>query len=117
MSAKPIRFGAFEVDRKAGEIRKNGVRLKLQEQPFLVLAYLLERSGEIVTRDELREKLWPKDTFVDFDNSLNSAVSRLREVLGDSAASPRFIETVPRKGYRFVVPVSGLPQARFPWRK
>jgi Tol biopolymer transport system component/DNA-binding winged helix-turn-helix (wHTH) protein len=101
------RFGLFEVDLRAGELRRNGSRLKLQEQPFQVLALLLERPGEIVSREELRKRLWPEDTFVDFDHSLNAAVKRLRDALGDSAENPRFVETVARRGYRFVAPVNG----------
>jgi DNA-binding winged helix-turn-helix (wHTH) protein len=95
----------FEADLEARELRKQGRRLRLQEQPFQVLALLLERAGEVVTREELRQKLWPADTFVDFDHSLNTAVNKIREVLGDSAASPRFVETVSRRGYRFLSPV------------
>ena len=97
-----IRFGVFEVNLAAGELRKNGTRIKLQEQPFQVLAALLERPGEVVTKDELKERLWAGDTFVDFDHSLSTAVNKIREALGDSASSPRFIETVPRRGYRFI---------------
>jgi Tol biopolymer transport system component/DNA-binding winged helix-turn-helix (wHTH) protein len=97
-----LRFGVFEVHLAAGELRKSGSRVKLQEQPFQVLVTLLKRPGEIVTREELKEKLWAGDTFVDFDHSLSTAVNKIREVLGDSATNPRFIETVPRKGYRFI---------------
>src|SRR5215471_12243175 len=97
-----LRFGDFEVDLRAGELRKQGRRMRLQEQPLRVLSMLLERPGELVTRDELRLQLWPADTFVDFDHGLNSAVARLRESLNDSAEQPRFIETIPRRGYRFV---------------
>jgi len=97
-----LRFASFEVDLRAGELRKQGVRLKLQEQPFQVLKILLARPGEIVSREDLRSQIWSADTFVDFDNSLNTAINKLREVLGDSAASPRFIETVPKRGYRFI---------------
>ena len=100
------RFGTFEVDVRVGELRNQGVRIKLQEQPLLVLKVLLGRPGEIVTRDELRSQIWSADTFVDFDNSLNTAINKLREALGDSAQSPRFIETLPRKGYRFIAPVT-----------
>ena len=96
------RFGAFEVDLRSGALHKHGIRLKLQDQPFHVLAILLERPGEVVTREELRQKLWPADTFVDFDTGLNSAVKKLRDVLGDSAEEPRYIETLPRRGYRFI---------------
>jgi len=102
-----LRFGVFEVDVRAGELRKQGVRIKLQEQPFHVLTVLLQRPDEVVTREELRNQNWPADTFVDFDNSLNTAINKLREALGDSADSPRFIETLPRRGYRFIAPVIG----------
>src|SRR5882762_5100527 len=101
-----LRFGVFEVDLRSGELRKQGARIKLQEQPFHVLTVLLQRPGEVVTREELRNQNWPADTFVDFDNSLNTAINKLREALGDSADSPRFIETLPRRGYRFIAPVS-----------
>jgi DNA-binding winged helix-turn-helix (wHTH) protein len=104
-SSKIVRFGVFELDLAAGELRKNAVKLRLQEQPFQVLALLLERAGDVVTREELRLKLWPADTFVDFDHSLNTAVNKLRETLGDSATSPRYIETLARRGYRFIAPV------------
>ena len=103
---RAVRFGAFEVDVRAGELRRSGVRIKLQEQPFQVLVRLLERPGQVVTREELRHSLWPEDTFVDFDHSLNTAVNRLREALGDSADSPRFVETLPRRGYRFIAPLA-----------
>ena len=101
----PIRFGAFEVDTRSGELRRQGLRLKLQEQPFQVLVLLLERPGELVTREELTKKLWCDNTFVDFDRGLNKAINRLREVLRDSAEKPRFIETLPHRGYRFIAPV------------
>jgi DNA-binding winged helix-turn-helix (wHTH) protein len=100
-----VRFGVFEADLQARELRKSGRRLRVQDQPFFVLAALLEHPGTIVTREELRQRLWPADTFVDFDHSLNTAVNKLREVLGDSASSPRFIETLARRGYRFVAEV------------
>src|ERR1700686_2160750 len=103
-----LRFGIFEVDLRSGEVRKQGARIKLQEQPFLVLKALLGRPGEIVTREELRSQIWSADTFVDFDNSLNTSINKLREALGDSADNPRFIETLPRRGYRFIAPVTGL---------
>ncbi len=99
---KVIRFGVFEADLRAGELRREGIRVKLQEKPFQVLATLLERPGDAVTRDELREKLWPGDTFVDFDHGINIAINKLREALGDSAESPRYIETLARRGYRFI---------------
>ena len=98
-------FGTFELDLRSGELRKSGMKIKLQQQPFLVLKLLVERQGEVVAREDLRAELWPVDTYVDFDRSLNKAVVRLREVLGDSAQSPRFIETLPRRGYRFIGPV------------
>ena len=98
-------FGVFEVDLRAAELRKHGVRIKLQEQPFQILSLLLEHAGEVVTREELREKLWPAHTFVDFDRSLNKAMTKLRAALGDSADSPRYVETIPRHGYRFLAPV------------
>jgi eukaryotic-like serine/threonine-protein kinase len=103
-----LRFGTFDVDVRAGEVRKQGKRIKLQEQPFHVLTVLLQRPGEVVTREELRSQNWPADTFVDFDNSLNTAINKLREALGDSADNPRFIETLPRRGYRFIAPVTGV---------
>ena len=105
------RFGVFELDLNAGELRKSGVRLRLQGQPIQVLTLLLERAGDVVTREELREKLWAADTFVDFDHSLNTAINKVREALGDSASSPRFVETLARRGYRFIAPVQGPVQA------
>src|ERR1700741_4054288 len=101
-----LQFGVFEVDLRAGELRKQGKRIKLQDQPFQVLAVLLQRPGEVVTREELRSQNWPPDTFVDFDNSLNTAINKLRDALGDSANSPRFIETLPRRGYRLLAPLA-----------
>src|ERR1019366_3278310 len=109
--ARLLRFGVFEVDLTAGELRKNGARIRLQEQPFQVLAALLQNAGQVVTRDELRERIWPADTFVDFDHSLNTAVNKIRESLGDSASSPRFVETLARRGYRFVAPVESIAAA------
>lgn len=107
---KLLRFGLFEVDLAAGELRKSGKRIRLQEQPFQVLVTLLENAGRVVTRDDLRQKVWPADTFVDFDHSLNTAVNKIRESLGDSATSPRFIETLARRGYRFIAPVDGTEE-------
>jgi serine/threonine-protein kinase len=98
-----VRFGVYELDLRSGELRKSGARLTLQQQPLQLLSMLLEHPGELVTRDELRRRLWPDDTFVDFEHGLNAAVKRLRDTLGDSADSPRFVETVPRRGYRFIV--------------
>jgi eukaryotic-like serine/threonine-protein kinase len=103
-----LRFGTFELDLRAGELRKQGLRVKLQEQPFRVLTILLRHPGEVVNREELRSQIWPADTFVDFDNGLNTSINKLREALGDSADKSRFIETLPRRGYRFIVPVTGL---------
>jgi DNA-binding winged helix-turn-helix (wHTH) protein len=106
--ARLLRFGVFEIDLNAGELRKNGARIRLQGQPFQVLTALLQNAGQVVTRDELREKIWPADTFVDFDHSLNTAVNKIRESLGDSASNPRFVETLARRGYRFIAPVDGV---------
>ena len=100
-----FRFGLYEADMAAGELRKNGRKLKLQEQPFRVLLLLLQRPGAVVTREEVRQALWPADTFVDFDHGLNTAVNKLRDALDDTAANPRFIETLARRGYRFIAPV------------
>src|SRR4051812_1168076 len=102
LSRKPVRFGDFEVDLAAGELRKHGLRVRLQEQPFQVLTALLECAGEVVSREELGRRLWPDGTFVDFDHGLNAAVTRLRQALSDSAESPRYVETVARRGYRFI---------------
>jgi DNA-binding winged helix-turn-helix (wHTH) protein len=105
-SSSIIHFGIFEVNFQTGELRRRGQKVKLQEQPLQVLAALLERPGEMVT-EELRSKLWPADTFVDFDHSLNAAIKRLRDALGESADAPVFIETLARRGYRFIAPVDG----------
>jgi cholera toxin transcriptional activator len=115
-----FRFGTYEADCGSGELRKSGLRVRVQDQPFQVLLVLLARSGEVVTREELRQQLWPADTFVDFDHSLNTVINKLREALSDSAANPRFIETLARRGYRFLAPVEfiekqaapGLPSAK-----
>ena len=112
-SPRLVRFETFEVDLRAGELRKAGVRVKLAGQPFQVLAILLESPGEVVTREELQKRLWP-DTFVDVDHNLNTAINKIREVLGDSAESPRFVETLPRRGYRFIGPLTPLPAERQP---
>jgi DNA-binding winged helix-turn-helix (wHTH) protein len=123
MSVRPdvrpvYRFGPFELDPRSAELRRNGVKLKIQEQPYHVLLQLLEHAGEIVSREELRTSIWPADTFVDFETGLNTVIKRLRETLGDSAGTPTFIETIPRRGYRFVAPVAtqprGSPPTRFP---
>src|SRR6185312_10701151 len=104
-----LQFGIFELDLKAGELRRNGSKVRLQEQPFQVLTVLLEQPGEMVSREQLRNKLWSADTFVDFDHSLNAAIKRLRDALGESAERPIFVETVARRGYRFIAPVDGCP--------
>src|SRR5215472_12117757 len=101
-----IHFSIFELDLKAGELRRNGTKVKIQEQPFQILAALLERPGEVVTREELRNRLWPADTFVDFDHGLNAAIKRLRDALGESAETPVFVETLARRGYRFIAPIT-----------
>jgi DNA-binding winged helix-turn-helix (wHTH) protein/tetratricopeptide (TPR) repeat protein len=124
-SKEVVRFGPFEADRTAGELRKHGIKLKLQELPFRLLVSLLERPGEVVTREELQAKLWPEGTFVDFERGLGTALNKVREALGDSAANPRFIETIPRRGYRFIGEVerNGAPHPSAttppmrPWRK
>jgi Tol biopolymer transport system component/DNA-binding winged helix-turn-helix (wHTH) protein len=105
-----VHFGIFEVDLQAGELRRNGSKVRLQDQPFQVLALLLERPGQIVIREELQARLWPADTFVDFDHGLNAAIKRLRDALGDSAENPRFVETLARRGYRFLAPVNRTPK-------
>src|SRR5689334_616908 len=132
-SPAPIRFGVFEVDLASGELRKQGVRVKLQDQPFQALVALIERPGEVLTREELQKRLWPSDTTVDFDRGLNKAIARVRDALGDDADNPRFIETLPSRGYRFlsqVAPASApateirsspapappvTPRRRLPW--
>jgi DNA-binding winged helix-turn-helix (wHTH) protein len=103
--ASRYKFGLYEANLDSGELFRNGQKLRLQEQPFQVLVALLERPAEVVTREELRQRLWPSDTFVDFDHSLNTAINKLRDTLGDGAGNPRFIETLPRRGYRFIAPV------------
>ncbi|MGA8438339.1 MAG: winged helix-turn-helix domain-containing protein [Candidatus Sulfotelmatobacter sp.] len=103
---KIVRFGLFEVDIGEGKLTKSGTRIRLQEQPFRILALLLEHAGQLVTRDAIRQELWSHDTFVEFDRALNTAVGKLRAALSDSAENPRFLETVPRKGYRFISPVT-----------
>ena len=108
-----LRFSVFEVDLRTGELHKQGLKVKLHGQPFQVLALLLERPGELVTREEIREKLWPGDTFIDFEHSVNSSIKRLREALGDDPAAPRFIETLPRHGYRFIAQVDGGAMQEF----
>src|SRR5580700_2521364 len=117
----PIRFGIFEVDVGAREVRKRGVKVKLQQQPFEVLMLLLQNPAEIVTRDMFQKKLWPADTFVDFDRGLNKAINRIREALEDAAENPRFIQTIPKRGYRFIAPIDAdfepSPPAKTPTRE
>jgi DNA-binding winged helix-turn-helix (wHTH) protein len=108
----PVRFGVFELDRKAGQLSKNGIRVRLSQQPLQVLAVLIARRGEVVSRQDLHQLLWTSDVFVDFDHGLNKSVQKLREALGDSPESPRYIETIPRAGYRFIAPVTGASQYR-----
>jgi len=104
-AAEVVRFGIFEVDLQSGELHKSGRKIRLQDQPFQVLVMLLQRSGGVVTHDELRQKLWPGGTFVDFDHGIRAAINKTREALGDDADNPRFVETLPRRGYRFIYPV------------
>ena len=108
-AAYVLRFDNFELDVCAGELRKRGVKLRLQGQPLQVLAILLHSPGNLVTREELRNQLWPADTFVDFDHSLHNPIARIREALGNSAQTPTYIETLPRRGYRFIAPVEEVP--------
>src|ERR1039458_472564 len=104
-----VHFGVFEADLRSRELRKHGLKVKIQEQPFRVLAMLLEQPGQIVAREELRKKLWPAETFVDFEHGLNAAINKLREALGDSADNPRFVETLHRRGYPVIAPVAQHP--------
>src|SRR5260370_9824285 len=108
------RFGPFEIILQSEDLRKSGMRVRLSGQSFRLLAVLVERPGELVTREELRSRLWPADTFVDFDHGLNNAVARIREVLDDSAEAPRYVETIPRLGYRFIAPLTDLLPAKLP---
>jgi len=120
MDAKPAktgnkyRFGVFEADATVGELRKKGIRIKLNAQPLQVLFMFLERPGELLTREEISRELWPDGTFVDYEHGVNSAVNRIREALGDKAANPRFVETLARRGYRFVAPVERIPVEEHP---
>jgi cholera toxin transcriptional activator len=117
-AARNIRFGVFELDLVAGELRKNGARVRMQEQPLQILMVLAARPGEVIARDDLRQRLWPGDTFVDFDHSLNTAVNKIREALGDSASKPQYVETVARRGYRFIGSIdSGIPAQPTPSSK
>src|SRR5438874_10903925 len=110
-TSRRLFFGPYEADLQSGELRKYGIKIRLQSQPFQLLVMLLERPGELVTREEVCQKLWSADTFVDFDQSLGTAVNKLREVLRDSAANPRYIETLPRKGYRFIGQVASVAES------
>jgi len=116
-NGSPVRFGAFELDLAAGELRKQGVRIKLQDQPLQVLQILLESPGQVINRKDLRERIWPADTFVDFEAGLYNAVKKLREALGDEADTPRFIETVPKRGYRFIAPPLSDVSSRPKWHR
>src|SRR6516225_123020 len=109
MDRRPLRFGGFELHPSSGELRKHGVRVRLQDQPLKLLLSLVERPGEVYSREELFKRIWPEGTFVDYERGLNVAITRLRQVLGDSADAPRYIETVGRKGYRFIAPVERIP--------
>src|SRR5437588_13047715 len=112
-SGRSVRFGQFEMDEHARELRKEGIKVRLQEQPLQILQILLEHPGKVVTREDLKKRIWPSDTFVDFDHGINNAIKRLREALADTAETPRYIETLPRRGYRFIagidVPVQAAP--------
>jgi len=112
--AQRYRFGAFEADGATGELRRQGLRIKLNAQPFQVLLLLLDRPGQLLTREEISRELWPDSTFVDYEHGVNSAVNRIREALGDTAASPRFVETLARRGYRFVAPVERINPSEHP---
>src|ERR1700677_235023 len=108
LAARRYRFGVFEADAATGELRRQGIRIKLNAQPFQVLVMLLERPGQLLSREEISRELWPDGTFVDYEHGVNSAVNRIREALGDTAGNPRFIETLARRGYRFVAPVEQI---------
>src|SRR5690349_19738188 len=109
-----VRFGTFEVDLQSGELRKSGIRIRVQQQPIKVLEILLERPGEMVPREDLRRRVWPDEDFGDFDQAVNVSIAKLRSALGDSAESPRYIETLPKRGYRFIAPVSIVESAPKP---
>ena len=108
--SRVFRFGEYEVDARAGELRKNGTRVRLQEQPFQVLLALLQQPGQVLTREDLRAQVWPKDTFVDFDHALNTAIKKIRCALGDHAGVPRYVETIPKRGYRFIASLESVPE-------
>jgi DNA-binding winged helix-turn-helix (wHTH) protein len=109
LTPRVILFGPFTAHLDSGELRRDGHKIRLQAQPFNLLVMLLERPGEVVSRDQIREKLWPADTFVDFDHSLGTAINKIRSALNDSAETPRFVETLPKRGYRFVADVRQAP--------
>jgi DNA-binding winged helix-turn-helix (wHTH) protein len=111
MLDRTFQFGAFQINAASGELRKHGIRIKVQDQPFQILLLLLERPGEIVDREQIRARLWPENTFVDFDSAISNGVRRLREALNDSAETPRFIETLARRGYRFIGQIATQPPA------
>ena len=102
LSGSAVRFGVFEADLRSGELRKQGIKIKLHQQPFQILQILLEHPGEVISREELQKRIWPSDTFVDFDHGLYNGIKKLREALGDVAETPRYIETLPKRGYRFI---------------
>src|ERR1700675_1582311 len=108
------RFGPYYVDIPAGQLRKHGAKIRLAGQPFEILVMLLERAGQVVTREEIQHRLWSNETFVDFENSLNKAINKLRQALADSSEHPPYIETLPRRGYRFIAPIESLPAAAPP---
>jgi DNA-binding winged helix-turn-helix (wHTH) protein len=112
LPAQAVRFGGFELDLRAGEVRKGGRRIRLQEQPFQILLMLLEHPGEVVTREEIRKRLWPNDTIVEFEHSIGTAIMKLRQALGDDAGTQRFVETLPRRGFRFIFPLDAFPEPR-----
>ena len=112
-AARSFRFGPFELDARAGELRKHGIRIKLREQPVQILLMLLENPGEVVLREEIRHRLWPNDTIVEFDHGINAAIQKLRDALGESAGSPKYVETVARRGYRFIGEVEGPPEEHY----
>src|SRR6201996_4036985 len=114
--ARRYRFGAFEADAATGELRRQGIRIKLNAQPFQVLCLLLRRPGDLLTREQISRELWPDGTFVDYEHGVNSAINRIREALGDTAGNPRFVETLARRGYRFIAPVERIGVAESPPR-
>src|SRR5882724_2329307 len=111
-SSTVIRFGPFEANVDSGELSRSGCKVRLQAQPFEILTMLLQRPGQVVTREEIRQKLWPADTFVDFDHSLGTAINKIRAALHDSAEQPQFIETLPKRGYRFIASIDPIPERR-----